>query len=157
MHVDERFILHFSGHLGISHQSMSAQNTGDTLRVSLHALGLDHGRRRNAHPGGTERGLRKNPLRAIRPQLSPLNGRQMIFGRGADVWHGIPRFAIILPCPTEWVSVFSMVDGPSVRLIFSLAFLTGAPSARAEHQQLGPPGTNGPYTFCLHPLLRGLF
>ena len=124
MHVDERFILHFSGHLGISHQSMSAQNTGDTLRVSLHALGLDHGRRRNAHPGGTERGLRKNPLRAIRPQLSPLNGRQMIFGRGADVWHGIPRFAIILPCPTEWVSVFSMVDGPSVRLIFRLALHT---------------------------------
>ena len=75
----------------------------------------------------------------------------MICGRGVDEWHGIPLFAIIHPCPAERVSVVSVVDGPSVRLIFSLAFLTGAPSARAEHQQLGPPGTNGPCTFCLHP------
>ena len=70
MRVDERFVLRFSGSLGISHQSMSARHTGDAFRVSCHAPGLDHGRRRNARPGGTEGGLRKNPLRAIRPQLS---------------------------------------------------------------------------------------
>ena len=110
----------------------------------------------------------ETPVRAARKEVcerirfvqsdhsSPtLNGRQMICGRGVDEWHGIPLFAIIHPCPAERVSVVSVVDGPSVRLIFSLAFLTGAPSARAEHQQLGPPGTNGLYTFCLHPLLRG--
>ena len=29
--------------------------------------------------------------------------------------------------------------------------IRGSASARAEHRQLGPPGTNGPCTFCLHP------
>ena len=38
----------FSEHPWISHQSMSARHTGDEFRVSLHAPGPDHGRRRNA-------------------------------------------------------------------------------------------------------------
>ena len=39
-----------------------------------------------------------------------LNGRQTICGRGVDEWHGIPLFAIILPCPAERVSAASVVD-----------------------------------------------
>ena len=44
-----------------------------------------------------------------------LDGRQMICGRGVDEWHGIPLFAIILPCPAERVSAFSVVDGSVYR------------------------------------------
>lgn len=57
----------------------------------------------------------KTPVRAARKEdcekdaasrnpaatLPPVNGRQMICGRGVDDWHEVPLFAIILPCPAE--------------------------------------------------------
>ena len=43
--------------------------------------------------------------------LPPVNGWQMICGRGVDELHEVPLFAIILPCPAERVSVPSVVDG----------------------------------------------
>ena len=75
-----------------------------------------------------------------------LDGRQMICGRGVDEWHevrlppssfraprsGFPRF--------QWLTDLSTAPPYQVR-----------PFARPGHRQLGPLGTNGPYTFCLHP------
>ena len=76
-----------------------------------------------------------------------LDGRQMICGRGVDEWHevrlppssfraprsGFPRF--------QWLTDLSTAPPYQVR-----------PFARPGHRQLGPLGTNGPYTFCLHPV-----
>ena len=119
----------FSEHPGISHQSMSARHTGDEFRVSLHAPGPDHGRRRNARPGGTERGLRKNPLRATRPQLShprwtadDLRARRWRMARS-------PSSPIILPCPAKRVSAFSVVD-PKIGSSTAKASRGGAESSR---------------------------
>ena len=78
-----------------------------------------------------------------------LDGRQMICGRGVDEWHevrlppssfraprsGFPRF--------QWLTDLSTAPPYQVR-----------PFARPGHRQLGPLGTNGPYTFCLHPVSR---
>ena len=71
-----------------------------------------------------------------------LDGRQMICGRGVDEWHevrlppssfraprsGFPRF--------QWLTDLSTAPPYQVR-----------PFARPGHRQLGPLGTNGPYTF----------
>ena len=70
----------------------------------------------------------ETPVRAARKEVcerirfaqlgrdSPtLDGRQMICGRGVDDWHEVPLFAIILPCPAERVSAFSVVDGSVYR------------------------------------------
>ena len=76
-----------------------------------------------------------------------LDGRQMICGRGVDEWHevrlppssfraprsGFPRF--------QWLTDLS--TAPPLYQV--------RPFARPGHRQLGPLGTNGPYTFCLHP------
>ena len=57
-----------------------------------------------------------------------------------------PSSPIILPCPAKRVSAFSVVDGSVYRPPYQVR-----PFARPGHRQLGPLGTNGPYTFCLHP------
>ena len=57
-----------------------------------------------------------------------------------------PSSPIILPCPAKRVSAFSVVDGSVYRPPYQVR-----PFARPGHRQLGPFGTNGPYTFCLHP------
>ena len=58
-----------------------------------------------------------------------------------------PSSPIILPCPAKRVSAFSVVDGS----VYRPPPYQVRPFARPGHRQLGPLGTNGPYTFCLHP------
>ena len=53
-----------------------------------------------------------------------------------------PSSPIILPCPAKRVSAFSVVDGSVYRPPYQVR-----PFARPGHRQLGPLGTNGPYTF----------